>query len=318
MRNKYLFEVQRMKDFANGVLYISKSESDGQLIETTDTFLPYHTIDMCNKSVNNHELRNEDGNYGNRCDRWMIGVSVMTGCPCKCKFCATGGIKQYRKLSSDEIIAQIEYIIELNSSHKPQYAKEFKINYTRMGEPFLNIDAVMKSIEFIDKHYSIDNFKPHHYVSTIGINGSNFEFIKDNITLQLSLHSLNEARRNNLIPFADKMTIEELGKIRTKSAKKTTLNLTLADINDFDIKALTKFFDKDYFFIKLSPINPNLISDQNGLSSGVFNNIGSDEVTDICRELAENGYDYAIATATDEEIAEGAACGQLSSIVNQD
>lgn len=35
----------------------------------------------------------------------MIGVSVMSGCPVRCKFCATGNMKRWRNLSSQEINA---------------------------------------------------------------------------------------------------------------------------------------------------------------------------------------------------------------------
>ena len=35
----------------------------------------------------------------------------------------------------------------------------------------------------------------------------------------------------------------------------------------------------------------------------------------IVSELEENGYDYAVAVATQSEIENGAACGQLSIIV---
>lgn len=36
---------------------------------------------------------------------------------------------------------------------------------------------------------------------------------------------------------------------------------------------------------------------------------------DIKRQLEDNGYDYAVAVATQSEVENGAACGQLSIIV---
>lgn len=76
-----------------------------------------------------------------------------------------------------------------------------------------------------------------------------------------------------MIPFKNKLSIEELGKIRTDSNLKTTLNLTLVDEEDFDIEALKRYFDKNNFFIKLSPINPNEVSDENIGTKGVINQI---------------------------------------------
>lgn len=38
----------------------------------------------------------------------------------------------------------------------------------------------------------------------------------------------------------------------------------------------------------------------------------------IIEQLKESGYDYGVAIATQEEIKAGAACGQLSLIVERD
>jgi 23S rRNA (adenine2503-C2)-methyltransferase len=190
----------------------------------------------------------------------------MSGCPVGCKFCATGKMGRYRNLTGDEIVEQVEFV---KSRHVECFgdSRENKINYTRMGEPFLNIDSVRNAIDSVNmSHPGV----VHHYVSTIGVRGSDFSWIEGNITLQISLHSLDEERRNWLIPFSRKMSIEELGQIRTRSNLKTTVNLTLVDRSDFDIDKLRKYFDPDFFFIKISPINTNDISDSNGLGSGVI------------------------------------------------
>lgn len=251
----------RKKTFANGVCYALHTE-DGYPLEVTDTFLPFYTKDAIGKKQN----KLDNCHLGDRTERWMIGVSCMSGCPVRCKFCATGNLKKYRNLTADEIVEQVEFILSKNPDYAPKKAKEFKINYTRMGEPFLNIDAVKEAIFKINQKYP----NVHHYISTIGIKGSDFSFIKDNITLQISLHSLDTEKRNWLIPFYNKLSIEELGKIRTKSNLKTTINLTLVDMDDFDIEKLNQYFDPKYFFIKLSPINQNSVSESNHLGSGII------------------------------------------------
>ncbi len=254
----------KKREFANGVVYALHTE-DGYPIEVTDTFLPFYTKDAIGKKQNalsSYEL-------GDRKQRWMIGVSCMSGCPVRCKFCATGQLKKYRNLTCDEIVEQVKFILDKNPEYNPRESMEFKINYTRMGEPFLNINEVKKAIKKINDLYP----NAHHYISTIGIKGSDYSWIKDNITLQISLHSLDEEKRNWLIPFHNKYSIEELGKIRTKSNLKTTLNLTLVDTNDFDIEKLKKYFDKKHFFIKLSPINENAVSQENHLGKGVIKGV---------------------------------------------
>lgn len=256
-------KIKKSKTFKNGTVYCLELE-DGMLVETTDTFLPFYTKDAIGRKQNfldNNEL-------GSRKERWMIGVSTMSGCPVRCKFCATGNMKRWRNLTADEIVEQVEFIINQNKDN-PLVSQEFKINYTRMGEPFLNIDAVKEAIKKISEKYP----NTHHYVSTIGIKDSDFSFVKDNVTLQISLHSFDDEKRNWLIPYPKKMTIEELGQIRTKSNLKTTINLTLVDETDFDGEKLAKYFDKDYFFIKLSPINPNEISEKNNLGTGIIKGV---------------------------------------------
>lgn len=251
------------RSFANGIVYALRTDK-GYPIEVTDTFLPYYTKDAIGKHQN--DLQTYE--LGDRSERWMIGVSCMSGCPVGCKFCATGQLKRWINLTAEEIVEQIEFVISKNTQD-PNKSKEFKINYTRMGEPFLNIKEVRHAIEIIDKKYK----NVHHYISTIGIAGSDFSWIKDNITLQVSLHSLKDEKRNWLIPVTGKMTIRELGQIRTASNLKTTVNMTLVDEDDFDIEALKEMFDPEHFFIKLSPINPNATSDANNISVGVVQSV---------------------------------------------
>ena len=134
-------KIIRQKNFANGSVFCIELE-DGRLIETTDTFLPFYTKDAIGRRQNildNREL-------GSRSERWMIGVSVMSGCPVGCKFCATGQMNGFRNLSVDEIVAQVKFVVDRNASYNPLDSKEFKINYTRMGEPFLNIENVKNAI----------------------------------------------------------------------------------------------------------------------------------------------------------------------------
>jgi MoaA/NifB/PqqE/SkfB family radical SAM enzyme len=151
--------VLRKRDFANGTVYGLRLD-DGYPIEVTDTFLPYYTKDSIGKKTN--ALTSE--NFGSRKERWMIGVSTMSGCPVKCAFCATGKLKRYRNLSAQEIVDQVLFVLGKNTDSFCE-AKEHKINYTRMGEPFLNIEAVREAIEKIDSLFP----GTHHYISTIGI-----------------------------------------------------------------------------------------------------------------------------------------------------
>jgi len=254
----------RKRQFTNGIVYALQTE-DGYPIETTDTFLPFYTKDAIGRKQNTLK----DTNVGSRAERFMIGVSVSSGCPVRCKFCATGKLKRFRNLTAQEIVDQVDFILSKHPELDPNDSQEFKINYTRMGDAFLNIENVKEAIGMITSRYP----NTHHYISTIGVRGSDFNWVKGNITLQLSLHSLDEERRNDLIPFKRKMTIEELGQVRTDSNLKTTINLTLVDLDDWSIDELKKYFNPKYFFIKISPINKNDISEENHMGNGVIEGI---------------------------------------------
>jgi len=175
-------------------------------------------------------------------------------------------MKRSRNLTVQEIVDQVELMLTKNPEYDPTQSQEFKINYTRMGEPFLNLKNVRGAIEEIERRYP----GTHHYVSTIGIKNADYSWIKDNITLQVSLHSLDEEKRDWLIPYKNKISIRELGEVRTDSDLKTTLNMTLVDESDFSIDSLKRDFDPEKFFVKLSPINPNDVSDSNEMGEGII------------------------------------------------
>ena len=111
IRNKTIYmKVKKQKSFKNGKVYCLELE-DGMLIETTDTFLPFYTKDAIGRKQNFL-----DSNIlGDRSERWMVGVSVMSGCPIQCKFCATGQMKKWRNLTWQEITQQVEFIINKNN-----------------------------------------------------------------------------------------------------------------------------------------------------------------------------------------------------------
>lgn len=253
-------KVCKSKNFSNGIVYALKTKDDYP-IEVTDTFLPYYTKDAIGRKQNS--LYNCE--IGDRSERWMIGVSVMSGCPVGCKFCATAKLKKYRNLTADEIIEQVYFVIG-NNSQDPLKSKEFKINFTRMGEPFLNIENVKVAISRIKNDFP----NTHCYVSTIGIKNSDFSWITGTTTLQFSVHSFDENYRNWLIPYKNKMSLSSMGSVRIKSDLKTTINLTLVRNEDFDIQKLKQWFSPKNHFVKLSPVNPNPASDDNHIGSGII------------------------------------------------
>ena len=69
------------------------------------------------------------------------------------------------------------------------------------------------------------------------------------------------------------MKLEEIGLVETNSDLKTTLNMTIVRPKDFDINELKRIFDKDKFFVKISPINPNDIAEKNNINDGAIKQV---------------------------------------------
>ena len=66
-----------------------------------------------------------------------------------CQFCATGMMKKERNLLSSEIFDQVVLIM---SECEKNYGKKLtNVVYMGMGEPFLNYQNVIKSINYITK-----------------------------------------------------------------------------------------------------------------------------------------------------------------------
>ena len=80
-------------------------------------------------------------------DRMTACVSSQVGCSLACKFCATGMLKRERNLDAGEIYDQVVF---LNKQSIKQFNRPLSnIVYMGMGEPLLNYDNVMKSIDYI-------------------------------------------------------------------------------------------------------------------------------------------------------------------------
>jgi len=268
------------KSFANGNVYALRTTSGGT-VETTDTFLPMYTQDAIGRKTNVLER----ADYGDRKNRWMIGVSTLSGCPVKCRFCACNEFterKGWKALSVQDMLDQVEFVLKNNPEYSPANAQDFKVLFTRMGEPGLNSEAVLGALTALHDRFP----NATAAISTIGVATGDFlegllarslEWRKDFIQLQFSLHSTDEAYRKWIIPvkLLSFEALAEFGqrwKANPKNQRKITLNFTLTttkEENDtgrkFDPQELGRRFDPSKYFIKLSPLNENVTSNKNHL-----------------------------------------------------
>lgn len=147
--------------------------------------------------------------------RTVICCSTQSGCPVGCRFCGAGE-NFVRSLTSGEIVKQVEYLLDSNNIEHGSIEK-FQIMFMSMGEPFLNYKELKESILVLNKKYK--NAKLLISTTAPKINYDDFfELSKniDQIGLQFSIHEIEEDKRNALIPFKRKLTIDEISELGTR------------------------------------------------------------------------------------------------------
>ncbi len=250
-----------------------------------------------------------------RIEKWVLIVSTLFGCPVGCGFCDAGGY-YHGKLSKDEILYQIDYLVNKRFPDRKIPSKKFKIQFARMGEPAFN-DNVLYVFNDLPDLYEAPGFIPS--ISTIAPNGRDGFFkellkIKkekypESFQLQFSIHTTDEILRNRIIPakkWGFKKIAEYSEKFYNKKSRKITLNFSLAENFPVDIDILLKYFDPEIFFIKITPVNPTYSSKKNKISSDGIN----ERREKLIKNLKEKGYDVLLSIGELEENKIGSNCGQ--------
>lgn len=138
-------------------------------------------------------------------DRKTVCVSSQVGCKMGCLFCFTAKQGFQGQLSAGEIINQIRSIDEVNEVSN--------IVYMGMGEPFDNLDQVLKSLEILTSDWGYAMSPRRITVSTIGIIPGMLTFLeKSDAHLAVSLHTPFHEERQKLMPVQVAYPIEEVVK----------------------------------------------------------------------------------------------------------
>ena len=189
-------------------------------------------------------------------DRVSCCLSSQIGCPMGCTFCSTGLGGFDRSLSAGEIVGQYLLLQKLTTRRVSH------VVYMGMGEPLLNLEAVIKSIRVL--HDSIGLSHRHITVSTVGLVPQIDELAKHKlpIHLALSLHSPIDAVRSRLMPVNNKWPVKEvwaaMRRYQKATGRKVTVEYLLVDdVNDSDdqAEALARLVSGTPCFVNLIPFN---------------------------------------------------------------
>jgi len=126
-------------------------------------------------------------------DRKTVCVSSQVGCKMGCLFCMTGKQGFQGQLTAGEIVNQIRNI--------PEWHEVTNIVYMGMGEPFDNLDEVLKSLEILTSEWGFAMSPRRITVSTIGIVPGMMTFLNQSEAhLAVSLHTPFDDERQRLMP----------------------------------------------------------------------------------------------------------------------
>ncbi|OQY28919.1 MAG: radical SAM protein [Anaerolineaceae bacterium 4572_5.1] len=254
-----------------------------------------------------------------RDEKWILLVSTMHGCPVGCKMCDAGGYF-HGKPTAEEIMAQIDYMIRNRYPDGHVRAKQFKIQFARMGEPALN-DAVLDVLEELPRRYNAPGLMPS--ISSVAPFGADpfFErlleiknrlYADGHFQFQFSLHTTDMALRDEIVPVKkwDFAKMAEYGeRFYREGDRKITLNFALAKDQPLDANVLLEHFSPEKFLIKITPLNPTYRAQENQLETYINPYADSSQDT-VVTALEDAGYQVIISIGEVEENLIGSNCGQ--------
>ena len=236
-------------------------------------------------------------------------VSSQVGCSLDCSFCATARLKKMRNLNPDEIYDQVAAI---NKESLLYYNRKLSnIVYMGMGEPLMNYNNVLKSIEKITSPEGLGMSPKRITVSTSGLPKMIKKLADDEVkfNLAVSLHSAIDEVRSKIMPFSKAFPLEELRESLEYWYEKTESRVTYEyvvwnGINDTKeaIQALVKF-------CKYVPCKVNLI-EYNPIGDGEFQQAKPDVINNYISNLEMNDIIVNVRRSRGKDI--DAACGQLA------
>lgn len=136
-------------------------------------------------------------------DRKTVCVSSQVGCKMGCLFCMTGKQGFQGQLTAGEIVNQIRNL--------PERRDVTNIVYMGMGEPFDNLEQVLKSLEILTSDWGFALSPRRITVSTIGIIPGMLTFLdRSEAHLAVSLHTPFDEERQRLMPIQIAYPLKEV------------------------------------------------------------------------------------------------------------
>ena len=188
-----------------------------------------------------------------------VCISSQVGCRMGCTFCASTLTGLTRNLTAGEMLSQI-YQIQKDTKERVS-----NIIVMGMGEPLDNYEELLRFIKLVSCEKGIGISQRNITVSTCGL-VDKIRMLADEklqITLAISLHAPNDEKRQELMPIAQRYSMDEvLDACRNyfqETGRRITFEYSLvAGVNDSDEDAreLSSRIHDINCHVNLIPVNP--------------------------------------------------------------
>ncbi len=230
--------------------YISKAKIYRKLESKLDSTVKY-LIELDDRNIIETVLmRYKHGN--------SICISTQVGCRMGCKFCASTIDGLERNLTAGEMLGQIITV------QKDLGERISNIVLMGAGEPLDNFDNFLKFLEIVHEEKGLNIGYRHITVSTCGLVDKINELTKLDIPINLavSLHQTEQEKRKEIMPIANRYSVDELVAAAKNYAKVTKRRVTyeyaLIDGVNNDRKTaekLVKLLKNSLSHVNLIPVN---------------------------------------------------------------
>lgn len=261
------------------------------------------------KDTKKYLFRLEDGNVIESV--WMryhhgnsVCISSQVGCRMGCRFCASTLLGLERNLLASEMLGQI-YAIQNETKERVS-----NIVVMGTGEPLDNYDNLLRFIHLVSGEPGLHISQRNITVSTCGIVEKIRELAKEKlqITLAISLHAPNTEKRRELMPVANRYSVEELllacKDYFAETGRRISFEYSLvAGVNDNQNEAqqLASLLKGFPCHVNLIPVNP--------IKERSYTHSGRKQIEAFKLILEKNRINVTIRREMGADI--NAACGQL-------
>lgn len=236
--------------------------------------------------------------------RRTICISSQIGCALQCSFCATGKMGFQRNLLPHEMTDQIL------SVWKEVGKKPTNIVVMGMGEPFLNYENVMQSLQIINDPEGIAIGHRKITISTAGMVPQIVRYTEEAhpFKLAISLNATTDVIRSKLMPINEKYPLKQLLEAARQYTRQCKKRLTfeyviLKDVNETpaDSQRLMKL-------LKGIPCKVNLIAYNPTQSE--YSRPDEDHIKAFAQSIRPLYAPVTLRLSRGDDI--NAACGQLA------